>query len=265
MGLVYWIIAVCSGVVFCRMFCSGVLQMRKETFLEWGRYRGKQVPPVGISRFIGYDPFEIVRQVSLRAGINPAELLIVPHHSSLASVLLLGNKVVIVCDKSFAANTTEKEFEGVVAHEVGHHINFEDSLYRLTQHSFVGFLACGTFLFTVLLGSFFLEVFLPSEFLTDFFIVTLFATLGAVLLAIVCLGVHRVLQKKREFSADKRALSLTRYPWDFVNILSKIASAEDLCINESRIMGVPLFDKHPPTKMRIKAVKQILRNRGAAK
>jgi Zn-dependent protease with chaperone function len=242
--------------------------MRKETFLEWGRYRGKQIPPVGLSRLVGYDPFEIVRQVSLRAGIVPVELLIVSHHSSLATVLLLGNKAVIVCDKSFVANMTEREFEGVVAHEVGHYMNFEDSLYRFTQHSFVGLLACGTSLFIMLGGALFLGIFLPSEFLVNFSTVAVSASLGAVLLAAACLGTHRVLQKKREFSADKRALSLTRYPWDFVNILSKIASAEDSCVNESRITEVPpvkKFNTHPPMKIRIKVIKQILRNRGVVK
>lgn len=248
---IYWIIGICAGATFFRGFYSEVLREKKETLFEWGRYRRKQVPPVGISRLIGYDPFGVVRQVSLRAGIEPPELLIVAERSLRALILYHGKEAVIVCGKSFMSKTEEKEFEGVVAHEIGHFVNFEDSLYRFAWYSFAGLLACGTFLFIVFIVLSLSGIFIWGGLLVNLPLVNMpiLLSLCAVLLAFACLVVHRVSQKKREFSADKKALFLTRYPWDFVNILSKIASEEDL---------------HTMRK-RIEATKRILEKQGVTK
>lgn len=262
---IYWALAVCVGVIFCSEFYSEVLKTRKKTFIEWGCYKCKQVGPVGISRFVGYDPFEVVRQVSLRAGIAPVELIIV-EHSLCASIVYQGKEAAIVCSELFLREISEKEFEGVVAHEIGHFVNFEDSLYRFMWYSFVGFLSCGTFLFSAFLISFFLGVFVPVN--PHFVDMAVRASCGAVLLTAVCFGVHRVLEKKREYGADKKALSLTRYPWDFVNVLSKIAGEEDLwAVFENTIAATQskTHDTHPPTRKRIKAVQRILRNQGVMK
>lgn len=262
MNEIYWVLAVCIGVVFCRGFYSEVLRIRKKTFLEWECYRCEQVCPVEVFGFAGYDPFEVVRQVSVRAGISPMELLIV-ECSLYARILYQGKKAVVVCGELFLRETSEKEFEGVVAHEIGHFVNFKDSLYWYTWYSFAGFFACVTFLCIVSFISFFLGVFVFVS--LHFVIMVALAFLGAVLLATICFGVHKILEKKREYGADKKALSLTRYPWDFVNVLSKIAREEDLRAVTKNAIAAEQKKKHgthPPMRKRIEVAKKILEKRG---
>lgn len=253
-------------MVFCVRFYFECWVNRKITRRLLEYYRNKQVLcPSGVFGFMEYNPFEAVKQVALRAGIVPPELLVVPEYSFGISAFCLGH--FIVCSYSFIKDTPEKEFEGVIGHEFGHLINKIEVFFRLARYLFLGFLWCGGFLLLTFLGLTLTRIweggFLVS---VDFIFLTGFL-LCSILFGGVCFSSYRMLGKQREFSADKRALLLTRYPQDFLNRLLKIMFEEALC-NESGSVGLlepETPNTHPPTRKRVKAAKRILEKRGAVK
>lgn len=257
-----WVTLWFALAILCARFYFEVWVNRKITRLLFGHYRNKQfLSPSSVSCFIGYNPFEAVKQVALRVGITPPELLVIPEFPHGVAAFCLG--YFIVCSYPFVKNATEKEFEGVIGHEFGHLINKIEVFFRLAQYLFLGFLWCGGFLFFTFLGFAFSRIWegeplmsVDLMFLAGFFSCSF-------LLGGLCFVVYRILGKQREFSADKRALLLTRYPQDFLNRLVKIMS-EEASGNECSVAGL-FQDGHPPARKRVEAVKRILRKQNAVK
>lgn len=267
MNEIYWVIGVIAVMVFCEGFYFEFLARRKDRLLNLASYRRQRLPEAFVLRMVGYDPFEIMKQVVSRAGVVSSELLVVKKSPSSARLFHIGKKATIVCRASFMARISEKEFEGVVAHEIGH--VFENSLYRFTRCSIHGFFACGLFLWVagilVLFGGSAGTGHLEN---VGFILVIMFLSACSSLLGRACIVASPILQKRTEFGADKKALSFTRYPQDFVGLLSKIEEWKDLYEREIALTGilpVKTKDTHPPMRKRIEAAKRILEKRGVAK
>lgn len=224
----YWVIGATAVLVFGLGFYIEVLVKRRGTRLKVLRVR-RIACRLRNTTFAGYNPFEIVREVASQANIAPPELLVINSGYPLAFIFSTGKKAVIVCSKLLLATTTEKEFEGVVAHEIAH--LFIDVLFWGTRYCFTAFSLCGIFLFSECTSLLFWEALTPraSSIFTSapVAVVVLFsASLCAFLLALACPAVRKILEKKREFNADTKALSFTRYPWELVDHLAHFSASD---------------------------------------
>lgn len=262
-----WVILWLALAIFCVRFCFDVWVNKKITRLLLKHYRDKQfLNPAGISYFMEYNPFKIVKQVALRARIIPPELLVIPEFPHGIGAFCLGH--FIVCSYSFIKDVSEKEFEGVIGHEIGHLINKTEVLFRLARYLYLGFLWGGGFLLFSVLGFVSLKIWEGEPLLSVDFIFLAGFLFYYLLLCGLCFSAYRVLSKRREFFADKRALLLTRYPQDFVNRLVKILFEEEHLCKEPGFVGLQqpeTLHTHPSTNKRIMAAKRILKKRGIAK
>jgi Zn-dependent protease with chaperone function len=141
----------------------------------------------------------------------------------------------------------------VVAHEIGH--IKRNTLYKIFLLSFGGFLTVSVFLFLLSLSL----LVLPHVFHENFFVYTRVLAIldaGTTATTIFCHYFSKVISRQSEFWADEVALSLTRYPEEFIDVLKKIKEPTDSV--KKPLLFSFFTDTHPTTKERIKRAEIIL-------
>lgn len=219
-----------------------------------------------------YNPFEIVKCVSQRAGVSLPELLFVSKYSGIAGILSMRGKNVIVCQLSVLFASPPEEFEGVVAHEIGH-------LFDRRENRFMKYIFPWIVLQVMFLPIFFQvssdtsqQLFLESDWDR---IAPAVYVVGAFLAFLIRRAIYCLSMRQNEFLADRKALSFTRYPESFVNFLSKImvkeeklffgmsGASQNFTANPPLTTGV--FETHPTIWSRVVIAKRILEKRDAKK
>jgi Zn-dependent protease with chaperone function len=253
---IFWLISGISGAVFCAGFYFEFLWLGWVRLSGYEEYRCERLPREYVLRLAGYDPFEIVRRVAVRAGVLPPELCIVSERRLSAEITGGSNGTAIACGKPFFLRLSEREFEGVVGHEIGHLFGRRWSSYA--SCSSAGFFASGVFLFIAAL------IFRDTP---AVLMVVEFSSFLSGILSAACSRAVSFFQQKSEYAADRKALSFTRYPWDFVSLLSRLEGYERSCKNMRGTAGIFSLETktHPPARMRVLSAMRILEERGIKK
>lgn len=255
----YVVVAFLAGVVFLRS-CYAVYARRTEKgILFLKKCRNARVSNAHLKTVLPYNPFEIVIGVSRRAGISPPETLIVPKVSSCAGMTPICGKNILVCELSLLQNCSPEEFEGVIAHEIGH--LFSGKMCRCLEYGTFGLFSQIEW-FPGYLGVAMVLSPTRETFWTIapiFFALALVFTIGD--------GCRRFFRRQEEFAADKKALSLTRYPSAFVHFLSKIEtkSGSETPMRREDCLRAFFNDTHPPGWRRAAAAEKILKKQSMKK
>lgn len=261
MGIeVYWIVVV-AGFVFCAGFYWEAVSVQKKTLLKVEGFTRERIPQVIVERLVKYDPTEIVRQVSLRAEITPPAFLAVRDSSLLAHVFYVGVEKTIVCGRSLLVGVSEQEFEGVIAHEIGH--IKESPVFRCVWYSLGGLMSLSLLFLVAAPAAPLFGIFIQGFFLQETSLI--FTLLALFFMLLACVGFYCCLayRPQMEFDADRKALSFTRYPRDFVNLLSRLARLDELPLGIVLDTGNSV--RHPPMRDRAVAAKKILEEQEAKK
>jgi len=238
-----WKEIVCLSVLLS--FCLGWHTAVRARTLRWEKFyetiRTESVSRESIRSTSGYDPFEVVKIVSEKAGIAIPEFFVLRENNlfEIAATFQHKGKAVIVFKEWCLIETSSKMFEGIIAHEIGHIV--KNSTIRYLKYGLLGFVYCALyFLAALVLNVIFAAV--PGEtvarVLSAIIVISLFLSAG-------CYVLYKVLHRREEYFADRKALSYTRYPLYFLSWLS--------------IMGENFFyNAHPPIPKRVEAVKNIM-------
>jgi Zn-dependent protease with chaperone function len=245
----FYIIIGSAALVFCGGVCYELLRLHRADRLGFEGYERERFFDEDILCRAGYDPFAVVKQVARHAEVAVPELFIVPDSSISAGIIQIRKRTAIVCGKSFFLTISEREFEGVVGHEIGH--LFGTPWHFHASYASVGFFASGFFLFIVALAAFGTPLVIPIELLS----------LSSLILAVACSEAYRVLQVNSEYAADRKALFLTRHPWDFIRLLSKTGDEAREHESGQGLLGIfspKARSTHPPARKRVLSAKRTL-------
>lgn len=205
--------------------------------------------------------YNSVEGLTLASGIPMPKLYIMNNPSINAFATGRNPEHAAVCVTTGSLqNLSKHEFEGVLAHELGHIANFDIRFMTLT---------------TVLVGmiAIIAEVFLRSLWIAKsdddnrwgailMVIGIIFAILAPIIVQLVQLAISR----KREFVADASAVKFTRSPTGLINALRKIQHDKPMRVPHAvapLFMSDPfrklssLFSTHPPLEQRIQILERM--------
>lgn len=266
----YVLLGFLAGAVFLKSCYTVYTEQIKRGILFLKKCRSARVSNTHLAAKLNYNPFEIVLEVSRRAGISPPEVLIVPKLTGNAAIMSVCGKNVLVCKLSLLRRCSPEEFEGVVAHEIGH--LFLGKIRRFLMYGipvvFSQIVWC-----TIISG-----VTMMLHPTSEIFRATTPIFFALLVAFVVGRGCLRFFERREEFAADKIALSLTRYPSAFVCFLSRIKRKEtayEYPAIQSVVYGMFfrtrnhltafLYDIHPPGWKRAAAAQKILKKQSAKK
>jgi Zn-dependent protease with chaperone function len=206
-----------------------------------------------ISWNIPYNPFEIIRHIATQARIMPPKFLVLDFPDLNMGVLWFIKPAIIIANIKFLKTLNEREFEGVVSHEIGH--IKRNIFYKIFLLSFGGFFTVSVFLLLLSISVPILQHVFHENFFVYTRVLAIIAT-GTTAATIFCHYFSKVISRQSEFLADEVAMSLTRYPEEFIDVLKKI---EEPAGSVKKPLLFSFFtDTHPTIKDRIKRVKIIL-------
>lgn len=198
--------------------------------------------------------FDTVERLSRRAGLDaPPELFYV--RSRLINAATVGDHTrpaILVTDGILSA-LSEREIEGVLAHEIAHIRNKDLSLFRVAE-----ILRQATLLFTRA-GWILVLLALPVLLLSGGF------SGGALLMLLAAPVISWILQlallRTREFAADETAADLTGDPEGLARALERIEFAQHsvlrLVIPFRREAEGSIFRTHPSTEQRVERLRAL--------
>jgi len=268
-----WIYFIWKGVVCISVILSFYLgwhmAVRART-LRWKKFyetiRTESVSRESVRSASGYDPFEVVKIVSEKAGIAVPSFYVLRENNSfeIAATFRHKEKSVIVFDEWYLINTSSKMFEGIIAHEIGHIV--KNSTIRYLKYGLLGFVYCALYFLAALAWNAIFGTTVIFATVPDETVIGVFSTIAVIslFLSAGCYVLHKVLHRREEYFADRAALSYTRYPLYFLSWLSIMDS-----INKETYGGAILgelrkiwenffYNAHPPILKRVKAVKNIM-------
>ena len=159
---------------------------------------------------------------------------------------------------------TDKELEGVMAHELGHVKNYD---IRVAMVAFALVAVVGIVSDIILRFSWFKDNDENSSAGTVFFVIGI---IGAILAPIVAMLIQLAISRKREYLADATGALTTRYPEGLASALNKIGNhGSVLKVQNSSTAHLffanplkkgsinSMFSTHPPIKDRIKRLNEM--------
>jgi heat shock protein HtpX len=217
---------------------------------------------------------QVVENLCIGAGLPKPMLYVIDDPSPNAFATGRDPKHAIICATSgLLAKLNRSEMEGVFGHELTHIKNFDTRLMAVVA-VMVGLVA--------LLGDWFLRVtWLGGRRSRDEGEVgAIFLVLGivfAILSPIVGTLIQLAISRRREFIADAGSVEITRQPEDLISALEKISADPTPMRNANKATAhlyienpfkkdghgkvawfSGLFDTHPPTPERIKALQKMM-------
>jgi len=197
----------------------------------------------------------LVEGLTLASGMPKPDLYVMPSNQINAFASGRDPEHAVICVTKGALEKLEKrEFEGVLAHELGHIASY-DMRYMTLVAVMVGMIAIISQIF---LRSLWFRGGRGGDKNNAIFMIIAIAL--AILAPIVVYFVQMSISRKREFTADASAVKFTRYPNGLINALKKIKN--DYIQPEKNVSKAiaPLFfanpfkglgATHPPIEKRI--------------
>lgn len=206
--------------------------------------------------------YHSVEGLSMAAGLPMPKLYVMKNDSINAFATGRNPENAVVCVTTGALEKLNKqEFEGVLAHELGHVANF-DIRFMTIATILVGMIAIAA------------EVFLRTLWITKSndenrwnAILMVIGIILAILAPVIVQLVQLAISRKREYTADATAVKFTRYPPGLINALKKIKDDKPMKVSKAvaplfmsdpfrrKISG--LFSTHPPIEERIKVLERM--------
>ena len=221
---------------------------------------------IDVTNHRDYDSLnKIVEILSIKAGIPKPKVYIIPDKALNAFATGRDpNHSHVAITQGLLEKMTEKELEGVIAHELAHIRNFDIRLMLIVS----------VFASTITyIADFFLRTIAFRDSRNNKNVYLLFIGLiVAIITPIVALLIQLAISRRREYLADFSAVEITRYPKGLIDALKKLKDDTtpvkkategnahmfiDFPLKNSSTFIGKLFSTHPPIEDRIKALERL--------